>query len=263
MSQVDKLSSNEAELLQEHNEFVTEFAQFLCTELAPGVSYSRHILALQTLQLLFKISMIAESYVGRLGRLLLNLVLDPFDDVRTLSSSLLTIVLERRYENDLLCLVQEVSHSIAALAARTCRHDHADAAGRLLNIASHINRQVGPSTSTSQIGRTDQGLDTAIITQLCEHVKSSDHLLPGSNFPLHAMLLATKYQLDSSGDAAMKCNFHGWNIIVETCRRIWELVQAELCIDSPETATDETDHETSGGPKDVLAYCWRALRDSR
>jgi len=36
-----------------------------------------------------------------------------------------------------------------------------------------------------------------------------------------------------------------------------------LCIDSPEGHTDEPTEDLSVGPKDVLSYSWRALRESR
>ena len=51
--------------------------------------------------------------------------------------------------------------------------------------------------------------------------------------------------------------------IVAICDRVWEEVRPVLCIDSPEGHTDEPTEDLSVGPKDVLSYSWRALRESR
>lgn len=51
--------------------------------------------------------------------------------------------------------------------------------------------------------------------------------------------------------------------IVALCDRIWEEVKPVLCIDSPEGHTDEPIEELGVGPKDILSYSWRGLRESR
>jgi hypothetical protein len=50
--------------------------------------------------------------------------------------------------------------------------------------------------------------------------------------------------------------------MIHVCQGVWQKVCARLCIDSPENAEDDVDEELSAGPKDVLSYSWRALRDS-
>ena len=50
------------------------------------------------------------------------------------------------------------------------------------------------------------------------------------------------------------------------CEVVWSRVRSRLCTDAPETEEDELDGggtEDVGGPKDLLSYSWRALRDSR
>ena len=51
--------------------------------------------------------------------------------------------------------------------------------------------------------------------------------------------------------------------IASVCNRIWREVKPVLCVDSPEGHTDEPIEDFIVGPKDVLSYSWRALRESR
>lgn len=51
--------------------------------------------------------------------------------------------------------------------------------------------------------------------------------------------------------------------IVSICDKVWQEVKPVLCIDSPEGHTDEPTEDISVGPKDILSYSWRALRESR
>jgi hypothetical protein len=51
--------------------------------------------------------------------------------------------------------------------------------------------------------------------------------------------------------------------IIAACTRIWEEVKPVLCIDSPEGHTDDSLDELALGPKDLLSYSWRALRETR
>lgn len=68
------------------------------------------------------------------------------------------------------------------------------------------------------------------------------------------------------GDPSSKSQDNWRNIhsrIVALCDRIWEEVKPVLCIDSPEGHTDEPIEELGVGPKDILSYSWRGLRESR
>lgn len=51
--------------------------------------------------------------------------------------------------------------------------------------------------------------------------------------------------------------------IVAICENIWTKVTPVLCIDTPEGHTDELIEDLMLGPKDLLSYSWRALKDSR
>ena len=47
------------------------------------------------------------------------------------------------------------------------------------------------------------------------------------------------------------------------CDKIWQEAKHLLCIDSPEGHSDEPVEDLNVGPKDVLSYSWRSLRESR
>ena len=64
-----------------------------------------------------------------------------------------------------------------------------------------------------------------------------------------------------SQEALISCT--DLSTVLEVCITIWDMVRSILCIDSPETAYEAEDDDGKEGPKDRLAYSWRALRDSR
>lgn len=62
-------------------------------------------------------------------------------------------------------------------------------------------------------------------------------------------------------------NYDNWRLIhqriISISDKIWEEVKPVLCVDSPEGHTDEPVEDLDVGPKDILSYSWRALRESR
>jgi len=96
--------------VQEHNKFLYWYLDFLAQELVPTASYQRHITSLKSLEILLKTGVQASSSISALStshgsdtswpqqinifspslvRLLLDLVLDPFEEVRNSSVSVL------------------------------------------------------------------------------------------------------------------------------------------------------------------------------
>ena len=51
--------------------------------------------------------------------------------------------------------------------------------------------------------------------------------------------------------------------ISSICDKVWHEVKPVLCVDSPEGYIDEAAEDLAVGPKDILSYSWRALRESR
>jgi hypothetical protein len=246
-------SSDDAALLAGYETFVLRFVHHLSSELEMGVSYPRHILALGHLQLLMKTSFHHWQHDVLLAKRLLLLVLDPYDDVRAIAAGVLGKLREQVVSGSTV-LETGFLDSVLALSAATCRNDHADAAGRVIAL-----------TGTSHLESTDlatasekYSTATTILARLQGHLSGTRVLSHGTSFPLHANILALVhlYAIKPATKAEVE-------LAINVCVQIWKLVQPVLCVDSPETGTEDLDDDVQGGgPKDLLAYSWRALRDS-
>lgn len=53
--------------------------------------------------------------------------------------------------------------------------------------------------------------------------------------------------------------------IFSVCSGVWEVVQDVLCFDAPEghDISEDDFNEQDRGTKDILSFCWRALKESR
>ncbi|KAJ9496091.1 hypothetical protein H2202_008337 [Exophiala xenobiotica] len=249
-------SGNEATLAS-YQSFTAQYYNFLRSELGTGVSYPRHILALQSLQYFFSLSMKPDMFLSdhELTRSLCNLSLDPFEDVRDLSASLLEFIASETPELVSRTVNPTFLHDVEMLALHTGRGDHADGMGRLWTVRF---RSIGAVESAPAAADRALMMHISRLENMLSRVGS---LQPGSDFPLHGSLLALNYQLrnlkgpklDATSDAAR---------ILDLCHRIWNEVRLQLCVDSPERTSDLADDDGTEGPKDLLAYSWRALRDS-
>lgn len=98
------------EVLKLHEEFIEWFFEFLTYELTPTASYQRHITSLKAIRLLLQSGIIEQSsrsplstssdnaaswpyrvhlFATRAMRFLLDLLMDPFEDVRSIAAALL------------------------------------------------------------------------------------------------------------------------------------------------------------------------------
>ena len=235
--------------LEYYHDFLRRLGQFLLVELDPAISYQRHILALQTLQLLVKSAPEVWLDLVSFACSLCGLVLDPFDDVRAVASLLLKEIISFDAGGVTQKLFSAMVPDANALSSRTCRHDHADAAGRLMGIALSQQWNVGHGHTTIM----------DLLQSLSMNVKGANSIGPSSSFPLHATLLGFSYCLRSGVESVqLMCDD-----LLDVCQRVWTSVQLQLCVDTPERETESTEEESLSGPKDLLAYSWRALRDSR
>lgn len=111
------------ELLAQHEEFLDWFIEFLLGELVPTASYQRHITALKALHLLFKSGILTHDagssplkssdndtvwpfsvnfFKSTSTRLLLDLLLDPFEDVRSATTDVLKLAPRRLWFESVL-----------------------------------------------------------------------------------------------------------------------------------------------------------------
>jgi hypothetical protein len=117
----EKAAHNAIEsLVAKHQQFIEWYVEFNLTELVPTASYQRHITALRTIQLILNSKLQArepglvlgsvaatsavwpftiEFFNSRSMRLLVDLLMDPFEDVRTSAMEILTLCTPLNFAN--------------------------------------------------------------------------------------------------------------------------------------------------------------------
>lgn len=276
------------------------YIDFLQKDLCVTASYARHISALKALNLLlvsgldpragipptksevqshWKLHL--EIFTNRLLRLLADLLLDPFEEVRHTSLSIINL-----FPRDVLFGTQSDSQNQQAvigtrltdaltraetMASRTSRADHADTVARLYHILFCAALPPSSSDVSSDWWSSKFSVVDKIITNLEERLSSRRGLFNATmrEVPLHGYISGLRYIIlmpdfhtlvSSDKDSASWRSLH--DRIINICDRVWEEVKPVLCIDSPEGHTDEPIEDLSVGPKDILSYSWRALRES-
>ncbi|KAJ5935095.1 Armadillo-like helical [Penicillium verhagenii] len=289
-----------AEIDSETKAFLSKYVEFIESDLCVTASYPRHITALKALKLLLESGLDArttplliksevqtrwnvhlEVFGSRLLRLLVDLLLDPFEEVR--QTSLLIINL---FPSDFLIggLSDDADQQIPtgmrltdalaraeSLASKTSRADHADTVARLY----HIFFSAAPSNAASETSNdwwaTKYSVVNTILSRLEERLSSPKGLFNSAmqQAPLHGYMSGLRYiilvpefysliSVDSSPSTWKSTH----DRIVSICDSVWQEVKPVLCIDSPEGHTDQPTEDFSVGPKDILSYSWRALRES-
>ncbi|RHZ58954.1 THADA/TRM732 family protein [Aspergillus thermomutatus] len=276
---------------------------FLKADMRPTASYPRHIMALKTMNLFLQSGLDSRVNLTKrakmeedkvrwkfnveilepgLLRLLVDLLLDPFEEVRATSLSILNLVprdmllgglLQSAGQSSVMPLrLTDALTKAEQLASNTSRADHADTVARLYHIIFCAAAETH-SEGDSQWWETKKGVVDLLLKKLEGKVSNPGGLFTTSmrDAPLHGYVSALRYIVSTS-------NFHQlisdqvaatddyWRLvhtrIVSICDRIWEEVKPVLCIDSPEGHSDEPIEEFNVGPKDILSYSWRALRES-
>lgn len=284
------------------------YIDFLKTDLQPTASYPRHTTALKALKLFLESGLDSRVYgatpiktdgneikwkfdmeifnVGFL-RLLVDLLLDPFEEVRANSLSLVNLfprdillagLQQQQGSNEqpvdtVLCLTTAVDRA-EKLASNTSRADHADTVARLYHLLFCAAASGTPSTPGSQWWQTKAGVVDVILKKLEEKLSTSGGLFNSSmrDAPLHGYVSGLRYIILTPGFFSLisdqsDSQYTEWGSvharIVSISDRIWNEVKPVLCVDSPEGHTDEPTEDLMVGPKDILSYSWRALRESR
>lgn len=278
--------------LHRHENFLVWYAKFLQDELMPNAPYQRHIMALKSLDLLVRSgldSVIATRMSAEIGsnetpwpihvslhqpsltNALINLVMDPFEDVRIAASTLLEILAS--------AVVLPMQKSIGGLvrraeeqASNTGRADHADGTARLYKLYYTLL----PNSSLLSVASALPSKRAVIEEILTPTEKALEGIegdldVPLHQISLHARLLGLSYLLqdrsfpsDDYEDETSK-SLHRESLIsrmVCLCEQVWRKVHTRLCVDSPENADSDVSEDVSVRPKDILSYSWRALRDS-
>ncbi|OHW95084.1 heat repeat protein [Colletotrichum incanum] len=268
------------ESLKQHEEFLTWYIGFLRSELIPTASFQRHFTSLRAVAFILKLeadlaktweteedeTLFFSLFDDRWTRTLLDLIMDPFDDVRENSTSVLkSLFADKRFK----CLVgtQGVSHTLEEflsraedIARRTARADHAD----------------GVARTNELLFRFYDGRDAQIvhISKLVDLLESKLTLAEADlgnavlEAPVHGYFASLRYIWQATADM----NFSRPELesmtrlqgrIVKCCQRIWAAVRDILCDDSPEGHLPQELEDLEGlDTKDLLSYSFRAIHES-
>ena len=194
-----------AEPLEQHLSFLRWYTSFLVSELQPTATYQRHITALQILRYIQyhrtriqpetlssplglvdkKGNSQAVPYDHMLIRSLLDLVMDPFDDVRTSATQCLQSVLVS--PRDGIVLLRNLERARSLMRA-TGRADHADGFARACQTVYglHLSHPDGHSGNPVSINQLVSFLRADV------EVARSDLRLAVRTMPLHGHLIALR-----------------------------------------------------------------------
>lgn len=148
-------------LLQRHERFIEWYLEFLLGELVPTVSYQRHITALKAIELLLHSGILNSSltmqsltisnnattwayrvnfFTTRAMRLLLDLLMDPFEDVRISSAAILKLA------------------SVENFAAETQTQEFSDQKTKLVRVGNEIPQHKAYSDLDHQVSENQSTL---------------------------------------------------------------------------------------------------------
>jgi hypothetical protein len=287
------------DILESHEAFLGWYRDFLKSELVPTASYQRHITALRAALLLLRVGKhagatddIVDEDIAQLiaadstwVRLLLDLLLDPFDDVRDSSATLLAMLppkpsgAEAADSADLLKVLRVFCTRASKLADRTGREDHGDGAARSqallctwlgsqdlqLALLSEIIDRV-----ESKISKAEEDLGYAAIESPVHAdfaaIRSVDEM-PRIYFQVILTPSSYVWQVlskETYPDDKIDALHHLQRRVLFSARQIWLTVKHVLCDDSPEGHLPEELEDIEGlDTKDLLSYSFRAVHESR
>ncbi|KAL8420035.1 hypothetical protein RB594_002984 [Gaeumannomyces avenae] len=273
------------EALEDHEAFFDWYLGFLLGELVPTASYQRHITALravlQVVQSGKDIS--SESATTRAMsdsrifldyswiRSILDLVVDPFSDVRETAISLLMLAPQAvvkspisrgngQHSTELWDVVREFRIQASALASRTGRADHGDGTARLQGLlcswSTSLDHQL--ELLDEVINEIDKKLGVAKHDISQAVVEQPVHGDFASISCIWEVLTKTKYPNDD-----LQRLVAVQKRVVEYCRQIWSVVKPILCDDSPEGHLPQEMEDAEGlDTKGLLSYSFRAIHES-
>ncbi|KAM3416813.1 hypothetical protein BST61_g8404 [Cercospora zeina] len=288
-------------VIHQHHDLLKWALRFLAQELRPTASYQRHISALRCLSILTRSGLDngvsadrwSKSAQGQIKwpfrlcvigtdvrRLLLDMLLDPFEDVRHSAFDVLGLYCSvqgtappqrsqtatDRSTSTSLDTTDAYMHTLdraETIMYQTGRADHADGVAYLYSLWYQSYIADNDPEHTWQhaeekilLGRLFAKLEKFIYTaqkDLSEAV---------ARYPLHGLLTSLRYVL-LQRQALAPC--HSQDAILDKIfhhlQQIWDVVKPILCDDAPEGYLPEELESSSNDTKETLSYCWRALKE--
>ncbi|PBP27011.1 HEAT repeat protein [Diplocarpon rosae] len=298
-----------------HEEFISWYIEFLLLELIPTASYQRHITSLKAILLLLRSGILNKApppakasgnntvwpcsidfFTRGSLRLLMDLLLDPFEDVRSGATNILKLTSPHSFQQvfsekqlkptigleaadrdvastangepqapSLFRLLDEFIARAEELSKQTGRADHADGVARSYELYYGLQ--------TSSKGRLD--VLYKLVQDLEGKVEIAERSLGQAVFdaPIHGTFAALTFVWDSvdhSKDFLDPVDLSNSEQLgklqqrmANCCSRIWDAVKSILCNDSPEGyLPQDLDGVNDVDTKDVLSYSFRAVHES-
>ncbi|KAJ4197938.1 hypothetical protein NW755_000632 [Fusarium falciforme] len=282
------ISLPEAQLvdcLDYHQKFLFWYISFLCSELTPTASYQRHAASLKAVTFILRMEgeatktwetvddqeLFFDLFNGRWLRALSDLVMDPFDDIRDHSATVLKrIFSDERYRNFHLMAtggkvnpaeeLAELLRRSDELARRTARADHSDGVARVCQLLYRFSQdeQQRLDLLSKLVGGVQEKLTVA----------EKDLGRAVLDAPLHGDFASLCYtwQVVSElqfSETELQAVRSLQDSLVTCCERVWAAVRDILCDDSPEGHLPQELEEVDGlDTKDVLSYSFRSVHES-
>jgi hypothetical protein len=213
----------------------------------------------------------------KLVRTLLDLILDPFDDVRDAAVSVLQLCLAALPKSDKEHVMSTIPPFIAraeTVMLRTGRADQADGVARAYGMifSSAESGAVAPGSSyfSTKLQIFEHLQDQLKSTLTVAHEDLSQAV---DGRPVHGIFAALRYVVDQPDFYTLVSGmpseaFNKWKFlhgeIVESIESLWTCVYHVLCADAPEGhIPDELEDEGSLDTKEILSYSWRGLKEAR
>ncbi|KAF1983102.1 hypothetical protein K402DRAFT_407216 [Aulographum hederae CBS 113979] len=300
----------------EHVAFIHGMIRTVADGLRPAASYQRHISSLRILGTMLQCgidSVIPTKFLSKqaqrtvswpfkiavmdqtMSRMLHDLVLDPFDDVRSSAAWALKMSVNQtnpqpltnesgRLSNmdhaewpeplgDLVCYLNRAE----LVMLESGRADKADGAARAYGLLTSSRLDVSEALSTrsgEQWSNSILGIAVHLVERLECSITTVRRDLKDAvmHLPMHGTLASLRYIIEESGiyvSIRKSClaRLSEWKSLHQRLLRllhdIWGCVQKILCDDAPEGyEPDELEDDTTLTTKDVLSYCWRALKEA-
>ncbi|OHE95630.1 hypothetical protein CORC01_09062 [Colletotrichum orchidophilum] len=272
----DKLRAS----LKQHEDFLAWYIAFLRSELIPTASFQRHFTALRAVAFILKLeadagktweteedeTLFFNLFDGKWTRALLDLIMDPFDDVRENGTSVLkSLFADKRFK----CLVgtQGISPTLEEflsraedIARRTARADHADGVARTNELLFRFY-----DGREAQIAHISKLMDLLEGKLAFAEADLGNAVLEA---PVHGYFASLRYIWQAAADMSfsqseIEAMTTLQSRIVKCCQRIWAAVRDILCDDSPEGHLPQELEDLEGlDTKDLLSYSFRAIHES-
>ncbi|KAF2714647.1 HEAT repeat protein-like protein [Pleomassaria siparia CBS 279.74] len=288
------------EPLRDALDFLVWYIRFLEWELRSTSSYQRRVTALRAITVVLKSGLdprvprhcLSRSARGeihwrfgfqicnaRLVRTLLDMMLDPFDDIRSASASILELSFDSfgaDEKTSILTTLPQFLRRAESAMLRTGRADHADGLARGYSL---LFSQCGDFSANLQIPDIENyttriGVVTGLVDQVEDTIRvaQSDMALAVDGRPVHGAFAALRYIIDQEAfyptiAALPVVQIEEWKKlhtrICTSYQTLWSCIRDVLCADAPEGhVPEDMEEETSIDTKEILSYSWRGLKEA-